>query len=137
MPRNLSPFAARKTSLLRSHAAFAGLLCGALLGACKLREPAPAAPSHAPVPAETSKAPVVEPKPLRLPPEPTFELPDDAPIDPAEELRAMGHNCCDEMSASEIEAASHAGEVKGAASPTPRRRKSPADRSSRTAAAHP
>jgi hypothetical protein len=138
MPRNSSWIGAR-TSRPRSRVVFAGLLCGAMLGACKSRDPAPAAPSHAnaPAPAETSTAPRAEPTPFHLPPEPTFEQPDDDPIDPAEALRAMRHNCCDEMPASEVEATIHAGETTGATAPTPRRRKSPSERTSRTAVGQP
>jgi hypothetical protein len=121
VPRNSSRIAALKTSAPRLHAAFAGLVCGAILCACKSRDAAPTPPSHAPAATGTSTAARVEPKAFRLPPEPTFELPDDAPIDPAESQRAMRHNCCDEMPAAEVEATIRAGESTGATAPTPRR----------------
>jgi hypothetical protein len=109
---------------------FAWLFC-LMLGACKSRDPAPAAPTHAATPAEANSAPRVEPAPLHVPPEPTFELPDDVAADPAETLREMRHDCCDEMPASEVEATIRAGEAPEAKAPTPSRKKSPSARQSR------
>jgi hypothetical protein len=101
MRRNSSRTAVR-------HTLIAGVLCAAMSSACKSREPAPTVPNHAPAPtptpAATSATPRAEPPKFQVRPEPTFELPEDAPVDPAEELRAMRHNCCDEAPASEIKA---------------------------------
>jgi hypothetical protein len=61
---------------------------------------------------------------VHLPPVHTFDLPDDAPIDPAEAEQALRHNCCDEMPASEVQAITHAADTQEAV-PTPRQRKKP------------
>jgi hypothetical protein len=128
MHRNSARTAARQ-------AVIAGALCAAMSSACKSREPAPTIPHRAPVqaPAETSAAPRPEPPTFHVRPEPTFELPDDLPADPAEELRAMRHNCCDEMPASEIETAIRAEEPSAATTLPPpakaNRRAKNADRS--------
>lgn len=79
----------------------------ALWSGCKSRDPAPTKRTHAP----TATAPAAkhsEAPEFHVRPEPTFELPEDIVIDPAEELRAMRHNCCDETPVPEIEAATHA-----------------------------
>lgn len=125
MVRNSARCASRKTASLRSSAALVGLSCGALLVACRSREPAATVlPTHPPAPVEASAAPRVEAPALRLPPVHTFELPDDAPIDPAEADEALRHNCCDEMPASEVQALVHAADTQRPA-PTRRRRKKP------------
>ncbi len=118
MRRNSSRIATRRASVLRMHAAIASVLCAAMSGACKSREPAPTVQNHAPAPAETSATPRAEPPKFRVRPEPTFELPDDVPADPADELRAMRHNCCDEMPASEIKVATRAEDATEAPTPT-------------------
>lgn len=102
-------------------AAIAGAACLAILSSCKSRDPAPAIPNHAPAP-PTTTVPRADSPQLHIKPEPTFELPDDLPADPAEELRAMRHNCCDEAPASEIEAATRT-EEPAEATPAPPPRK--------------
>lgn len=111
MPRSASWMAARKPAL-RLCAAFAGPVCGLMLSACKSGVAERPAPSPAPAPAEATTVPRVEPKLLRLRPEPTFELPEDVVIDPAEEQRAMKANCCEELPESEIKSAKQAEEPK-------------------------
>jgi hypothetical protein len=102
-------------------AAIAGAACLAMLSGCKSRDPGPATSNHAPA-TPSSTAPPAERPEFHIAPEPTFELPDDVAADPAEELRAMRHNCCDEMPAAEIEAATRTEEPAGATTAPPQRK---------------
>lgn len=106
-----------KRSRARFHVQLSAAAVGlAWVGACKAGGAAPLPPAQAPAPAVApSEPPAAKPETstFRVPPEPTFDLPDDAPVDPAEEARALRHNCCDEAPASEIEDAVQAGEGKG------------------------
>lgn len=134
IPRDSSRPATRRTSPHRLQTAFVGLFCVVCSGACKSRDPAPTPPSHAaPAAAEIRAAPQVEPSKFQLPPEHTFELPDDVGSDPAEALREMRHNCCDEMPASEVEAAVRAGEATEATARTPHQQRNAGVRQSRKA----
>jgi hypothetical protein len=72
----------------------------AIVSGCKHPVHESAAPVAKRPPAEISAPAAAQPVPAasaRKPPtEADFILPDDAPIDPAEEQRALRHNCCDE-----------------------------------------
>jgi hypothetical protein len=90
------------------------LLLAVPMSACKPRAHAPDGVSHA-QPATKASAPAapVLAAPARPPAEEAFVIPDDAPIDPAEALQALRHDCCDEMPADQVKA--HSGTIEDTA----------------------
>lgn len=70
--------------------------------ACKPKAHLPQSPPPAVTPQAAPAQEIAEPdEPLAAD---QFTLPDDAPIDPAEEREALNHNCCDEMPADQVRA---------------------------------
>jgi len=84
----------------------AGLMIGVAVTGCKLRAHPPDAPAAAPPPpgAPAEAAPRVETQAQYAPVEDPFLLPEGESGDPAEELQALRHDCCDEMPVDELKA---------------------------------
>ena len=75
------------------------------VGACKPNARTRSTSQVTPASAETTaRAQPVQAAPAAAPVEEAFVIPDDQPVDPAEAMRALKHDCCDEMPAGQVKA---------------------------------